>query len=107
MGGKRYASEAERQPNAYIANVQALGSGWSEAGALPQLDIARELIAMGLRPTGGINLDRIEGLSNASVSREKIDVFVEQGWARFDGAILSLTPSGWLLADAITAQLAP
>ena len=107
VSGKRYASEAQRQPNAYIANVQALGSGWSEAGALPPLDIARELMAMGLRPAGGINLDRIEMLSNETVPREKIDVFVEQGWARFDGAILSLTPSGWLLADAITAQLAP
>ena len=39
--------------------------------------------------------------------RDRIEAFIAEGWVRFDGAILSLTPAGWLLADAITSQLAP
>tara|TARA_R110000822_G_scaffold10160_31_gene38748 strand:- start:438 stop:947 length:510 start_codon:yes stop_codon:yes gene_type:complete len=107
VGGKRYASEAERRPEAYIANVVALGSGWGGASTLYPLDIARELIAMGLRPIGGIAVERIESLSQQPLPRDRIEAFVAEGWVRFDGQSLSLTPSGWLLADAITAQLAP
>ena len=107
VAGNRYASETERRPEAYIANVVALGSGWGGASTLYPLDIARELIAMGLRPVGGIDVQRIESLSNEPIPRDKIDAFVAEGWVKFDGNILSLTPAGWLLADALTAQLAP
>ena len=62
---------------------------------------------MGLRPATGIDIARIEAVAGQPVSREKIDVFVDQGWLTFDQGVLSLTPSGRLLADALTAQLAP
>jgi oxygen-independent coproporphyrinogen-3 oxidase len=60
VGSNRYASEAERRPEAYIANVQALQSGWSNAAQLAQLEIARELLAMGLRAAEGVDLRRVE-----------------------------------------------
>ena len=107
VGGKRYASEAEKRPEAYIANVVALGSGWGQASTLYPLDIARELIAMGLRDIKGIDVQRIEAMSNTPVPRDRIEAFIAEGWVRFDGTTLSLTPAGWLLADAITSQLAP
>ncbi|WP_277813166.1 radical SAM family heme chaperone HemW [Hyphomonas johnsonii] len=107
VAGRRYASEAQRQPAAYIANVQALGSGWGEASALYPLDVARELLAMGLRVAEGIDLGRIEALSGKPVPRDKIAVFEEENWARLDGTRLWLTPRGRLLADALTAELAP
>jgi oxygen-independent coproporphyrinogen-3 oxidase len=62
---------------------------------------------MGLRPTSGIDIARIEAVAGQPVSREKITVFVEQGWVRFDQGVLSLTAAGRLLADALTAQLSP
>jgi len=52
-------------------------------------------------------VERIESLSQQPLPRDRIDAFIAEGWVRFDGQRLSLTPSGWLLADAITAQLAP
>lgn len=107
VGGNRYASEAERRPEAYIANVQALQNGWGDAAKLEPLEIARELLAMGLRTGEGIDLRRIEAVSGAPVARDKIDVFVDKGWAVMAGAELRLTPSGRLLADAITAALSP
>ena len=107
VSGHRYASEAQRKPEVYMANVQALGSGWGDAVRLDARAIAQELLAMGLRPASGINLARIEAVSGQPVPRDKIAVFADQGWVRFDGATLSLTAAGRLLADALTAQLAP
>ncbi len=107
VGGGRYASEAERRPEAYIANVQALQSGWGDAARLEPLDIARELLAMGLRAAEGVDLRRVETVSGQPVPRDKIAVFVEKGWAEVVGAELRLTTSGRLLADAITAALSP
>ena len=107
VGGNRYASEAERRPEAYIANVQALASGWSDASKLYPLDNARELLAMGLRPEMGIDRTRIETVSGRALPQNKIDVFVEEGWMREEGARIALTPKGRLLADALTAELSP
>lgn len=107
VGGGRYASEAEKRPEAYIETVRTQRSGWADAAKLPPIDVAREILAMGLRAVEGVDLRRVEILSGAPVARDKIDVFIEQGWVRLDGAELSLTETGRLLADAITAQLAP
>lgn len=107
VGGGRYASEAERRPEAYAANVQALQNGWGDAARLEPVEIARELLAMGLRTAEGIDLRRIETVSGQPVARDKIAVFVDKGWAEMAGAELRLTPAGRLLADAITAALSP
>lgn len=107
VGGGRYASEAERRPEAYMANVQALQNGWGDAARLEPLEIAREILAMGLRAAEGVDLRRVEVVSGQQVPRDKIAVFVEKGWAEMVGAELRLTPSGRLLADAITAALSP
>ncbi len=107
VGGNRYASEAERRPEAYMANVQALGSGWSDGMRLAPLSVARELLAMGLRPSVGIDAGRIEAVSGTALPRNKVDAFVEQGWMTFTDNILALTPAGRLLADALTVELAP
>lgn len=107
VSGNRYASEAERRPEGYIAGIQMLQEGWADAGKLPPLDIAREILAMGLRAAEGVDLRRVEVVSGKPVSREKIAVFAEQGWVKLQGSELSLTESGRLLADAITGQLAP
>ena len=107
VNGHRYAYEAQRRPEVYMANVQAVGSGWGDAVRLGPTGIAQELLAMGLRPAIGIDIARIEAVTGQPVSREKIAVFAEQGWVRFEQGVLSLTPSGRLLADALTAQLAP
>ncbi|MEQ3649466.1 radical SAM family heme chaperone HemW [Hyphomonas sp.] len=107
VGGNRYASEAERQPAAYIANVQALASGWSDASKLYPIDNARELLAMGLRPASGIDRRRIESVAGRALSQAKIDVFIAEGWMVQDGAQIALTAKGRLLADALTAELSP
>lgn len=107
VSGNRYATEAERRPEAYIAGIQMLKEGWADAGKLEPVEIAREILAMGLRAGEGVDLRRVEIVAGKPVSREKIGVFVEQGWVKMQGSELSLTESGRLLADALTAQLSP
>ena len=107
VGSGRYASEAERRPEAYIASIQTLNNSWADAAKLAPVDIAREILAMGLRASEGVDLRRVEILTGQPVARDKIDVFIEQGWVRLEGTELVLTASGRLLADAITAQLSP
>lgn len=107
VSGARYASIAERRPEAYIANVQALQSGWGDATKLEPLEVAREVLAMGLRAAEGVDLRRVEAVSGQRVPRDKIAVFAERGWVEMFGAELRLTPAGRLLADALTAELSP
>jgi oxygen-independent coproporphyrinogen-3 oxidase len=107
VSGERYASEAERRPEAYMANLQALQNGWGDAARLQPLDIAREIFSMGLRAAEGVDLRRVEVVAGQKVARDKLSVFVQNGWVEISGAELRLTPSGRLLADALTAELSP
>ena len=71
VGGHRYAYEAHRRPEVYMANVQALGSGWGDAERLDANAISQELLAMGLRPASGIDVaPRRSRLRQACVARK-------------------------------------
>ena len=105
VNGHRYATEAHRKPPAYIANLQALGAGWADADRLSAEAIAQELLAMGLRPEGGLDRRRVESVMGRTLNEAKIGVFTEEGWLRADGPEIALTSAGRLLADALTAEL--
>ena len=101
VDGQRLATEAAKRPADYISQTK------SEETALPALDIARELFAMGLRPVEGIDISRVENLAGSEIDRTQIATLEAAGMARLKGTTLSLTPSGWLLADRIAAELSP
>jgi len=96
LEGQRLATEAARRPGDYI-----------EASApshevLSQLEVTREALAMGLRPTCGIEMDRVPGIDEAALAELTAQGVVEvaDGWLR-------VTAQGRLLTDAIVARLAP
>ena len=62
---------------------------------------------MGLRPVEGIDISRVENLAGSEIDRTQIATLEAAGMARLKGTTLSLTPSGWLLADRIAAELSP
>ncbi len=107
VDGKRYATEAHKRPPAYQANIQALGAGWEKGAPLYPVDIAKELLAMGLRSEQGISRARVEAVSGRTIDDDKIEAFCDEGWMVRDAERLMLTPAGRLLADALTAHLAP
>jgi putative oxygen-independent coproporphyrinogen III oxidase len=105
VGGGRYASEAEARPETYVAGLQAAGTGWGAATRLGDDEIAREILVMGLRAAEGLDVRRVETISGKRLAQDKLEVFTAEGWVVRDGATLTLTPRGRLLADAITAEL--
>ncbi len=74
---------------------------------LPDIDIVREYIAMGLRPTSGLSLERLKALAGAPLAAQNTRDLLDMSLIRISDDQLSLTPSGRLLADRITAELAP
>ncbi len=107
VGGGRYATEAERRPEDYIARMTGESLAWSVAARLEPVDIAREILSMGLRAVEGLDIRRVETVAGAPLPQEKLQVFEDEGWLTRDGAAIALTPKGRLLADAITVELSP
>ena len=104
--GDRIATYAHKRPADYMQALQRGGPAWVEHKTLTVLDTAREVLALGLRPTGGIARDRVEALSGP-LDAARLRDFQAEGWLHQDGEHLALTPAGWLLADRIAAELSP
>lgn len=107
LGAERYASEAVRRPQDYMRQLLEPALPVVQAERLSRVDIAREILAMGLRPVAGMDLRRIEALTGKPVPADVLATLQEAGWVSLDGPRLRLTSSGRLLADAITARLSP
>ncbi|MEM9938792.1 MAG: radical SAM family heme chaperone HemW [Pseudomonadota bacterium] len=99
--GQRHASEAPRRPADYI------GSSCVQAQSLPLVDVARELMSMGLRPTKGLHLDRLEQLLGPMTRTDELNDLWRSGWVDLEEGRLRLAPRGRLLADHITSILDP
>ncbi|PHR79529.1 radical SAM family heme chaperone HemW [Henriciella sp.] len=106
LDGRRFATHAPARPGDYEAAVKAPLP--SEPGEpLTSLDTARELLALGLRPDEGFDLDRMTAVSGMPADAASLDMLAEAGLLHRSGQVVSLTREGRLLADRITAELAP
>ncbi len=101
IDGSRLATEAPRRPEDYIADPSPVVS------ALTPLDSAREYLAMALRPTTGVDLERFETLFGAPPPPNAIQNLLENGLATLTQTHLVLNSQGRLMADYIAGQLAP
>ena len=94
--GKRISTEAARRPADYM-DAEA-----PKTETLNELDIARETLAMGLRPTSGIQIDRLPDINQTA-----LDELQNAGMVEVADGRLSTTSAGRLLTDAIAAKLSP
>ena len=101
LNSQRCATEAPRRPADYIADPQASKTG------LSQTDTAREFLAMALRPTSGLSLERFELLFGAPANAEILVDLEKNGLSSIKDKMLALTPAGRLMADYISGLLAP
>ncbi len=99
--GERLATEAGRRPADYSA------ASAPTQMALPPLDIARELLAMGLRPAPGVDLARLGTSNPLQIDEEALQGLSDAGLVVQTGRVIALTAAGRLLADRITGELAP
>ncbi|MEM7768386.1 MAG: radical SAM family heme chaperone HemW [Pseudomonadota bacterium] len=107
LKGQRIATEAVRKPGAYTSRIEQKGRGWQEKTVLTPLEAARERLAMGLRSAEGLPLQAIEALTGHPVEPNKLSDFQSAGLITVGHGKITLTPQGRLLADRITAELAP
>lgn len=105
IDGKRKATEAELKTNDYVSATAKHGVGYGRFDELSNKETARELLLMGLRTIDGMVASRIDNLTENPMNREKIRVFIERGWVRVGDGRIALTPTGWLLTDAIATEL--
>lgn len=102
LDGHRYATVAEKRPEAYI---QATGAAWANREKLSAFDAAYERLALGLRVLDGVLRDDFEGLSGLLIPQSNIDDLVETELLTIDDRILKLTLLGRLMADYVTRKL--
>ncbi|NQY40925.1 MAG: radical SAM family heme chaperone HemW [Henriciella sp.] len=101
INGHRMATEAKKRPADYL-EVQK-----PDQNKLSQHDTATEFLAMALRPTSGVDLERFETLFGVPVDTDVLSNLSEQKLARQEGQKLHLTQSGRLMADYIASLLVP
>ncbi len=101
VSGERFSTEASRKVADYVESAQP------KPVLSTSLDVAREFVAMGLRPTMGLDLSRFETLVGHPPRAGVLADLQQQRLIAVSADRLALTAPGRLLADRITALLAP
>src|SRR6185312_2520549 len=107
IDGRRYATETEKRPEAWLARVEAQGHGLIVDEKLTPGEQADEFLLMGLRLAEGIDLARYTALSGRMLDPARIS-FLRDGGAveTTENGRLRVTQSGFPLLDAVVADLA-
>lgn len=103
--GRRLATLGPLRPDAYRTTISKTADLGSEP--LSPIDTARELLALGLRPSEGFDPARIETLTGTPLDKRILDDLVDTGLVHRPESRIALTPEGRLLADRIVAELSP
>jgi len=105
--GRRYATETEKRPEAWLTRVETQGHGLIVDEKLTPGEQADEFLLMGLRLAEGIDLSRYTALSGRDLDPQRVS-FLRDGGAieTTDSGRLRVTQSGFPLLDAVVADLA-
>jgi len=106
IDNRRRATATERQPERWLARVEAGGHGWLEE-ELTREQQGDEFLLMGLRLAEGIDPARYERLSGRALDMTRIADLAGHGLIETgaDGR-LRVTAAGFPLLDAVVADLA-
>ncbi|MFQ5621934.1 MAG: radical SAM family heme chaperone HemW [Paracoccaceae bacterium] len=105
LGGARVATEAVRDPAAWIAAVDDAGTGASVSRPLSEKEQAEEVLIMSLRLAEGLNIKRLQKLSDSVVNWDEASFLASEGLIQVEGGYLRATAAGRPLLDAILARL--
>jgi putative oxygen-independent coproporphyrinogen III oxidase len=107
-GGVKYATRQQRSPEAWLAAVEAAGTGLEEATPLDRETEIEEMLMMGLRLCEGIACDRIERAARQAVETmfaRRLPTLIEGGFVTMGSGRLAATPAGRLRLTAVLAEL--
>ena len=74
----RHAIANEKNPEAWLTQVESIGHGAIEDERLLPLDAANESLLMGLRLVEGFDLERAEHLAGRAIDRETLDHLIAE-----------------------------
>ncbi|MBL8573408.1 MAG: coproporphyrinogen III oxidase [Hyphomicrobiaceae bacterium] len=103
----RYATACERNPEAWLRAVEARGDGLVTDDILTFEEQGDEFLLMGLRLTEGIDLGRYEAISGRQIDPNRLSVLIEERMVEpLGGRRVRVTPGGFMVLDAVVADLA-
>jgi putative oxygen-independent coproporphyrinogen III oxidase len=102
---KRMATATIRLPERWQDEVAKEGRAFSDFIEVPDGEAAREHLLMNLRLAEGLDLAAYELRWGSTPAPAKIANLVEQDLLRQDGDVISATPRGRLLVNAVIAAL--
>ncbi len=105
LSGKRLATQAERLPERWLAEVEEKGSGFT-TDEVPTEDATREHLLMALRLSEGIDLNAYRARWGRTLSPERVASLAGDGLIQLDGERLKATASGRLVLNRLIAELA-
>jgi oxygen-independent coproporphyrinogen-3 oxidase len=107
-GGIKTALRQRRSPEAWLAAVEAAGTGLEEATPLDRRTEIEEMLMMGLRLCEGIACNRLERAAGSPVESlfaRHLPALIEGGFLTLAGRRLAATPAGRLRLNAVLAAL--
>ncbi len=106
IAGTRRATVTERQPERWLALVEAEGHGIVEETVLDPEQQADEALLMGLRLAEGLDLDRLAALSGFRPSERAIDALAAHGLVeRLTPGRLRATREGRIILNEVVLRL--
>ena len=107
VDGQRRAIATEKHPETWLANVETHGHGIDIDDGLAPGEQGDEVLLMGLRLKEGIDIGHFERISGGSLDSGRISELMDLGFLQWiSNNRLRATPEGWLVLDAVVADLA-
>jgi oxygen-independent coproporphyrinogen-3 oxidase len=107
IDGTRYATAAEKRPEAWLMRVESLGHGLVTDEALTPEQTADEFLLMGLRLAEGVDPARYTRLAGRPINPRRIAVLRDEGAVETTASgMLRVTLAGFPVLDAVVADLA-
>lgn len=107
LDGHKWASSTHKNPEKWWQAAMTAGHGMDELTKLQTEESADEFLLMGLRLREGIDLRRYEIGTGHPIVTSRLDFLEEKGFIeRLDNSRVRATPQGFLVLDAIVADLA-
>jgi oxygen-independent coproporphyrinogen-3 oxidase len=105
VGGRRWATEAIRAPEAWLAAFERAGSGCAGLTAVGPGEQAAEMLMMGLRLAEGVDPRRFATLAGAPLRADRVAELADMGLISAVPERLRVTPAGRPVLDAVLRRL--
>ncbi|MGV8985732.1 MAG: radical SAM family heme chaperone HemW [Cypionkella sp.] len=105
LDGHRWATEAPKQPGAWLKLVETGLAGESPRSSILAGDHASEYLMMSLRLSEGTDLERFKAISGHGLPEKRLSDLTDAGHVVLDGDQIKTSRTGRLLLNAILREL--